>query len=427
MKTKNCRLALCLFLAMGLVYLCASPAQAQLLSRLFGNNKPQSEKIAPEVLAAFRPSESDLEAARNVRDALMDAERVAQQSPAEECTLKAEGIKLEVIMDQVLRDFPLETPKRAIDPEVMEKFMRDYPPGTPQVVIETRLIECPSQFIAPKGMLPEHGWVVLPIAHQQKAPAALRLKDLLSEENANMAAGALNVTEQYSPTLIRFFDTKDFLTPLGLCQGDSRSSVLQAPKVTLLSGQPGYVSDITSHYCGWGNSKDDASVEALQEGFTVKVQPEVQDDGSVHLKEFQAAFARIIGQERYTLSPDDEVALEIPKLQTRQFNLPVTIPAGKTLLVALPQPFDGGWIRERPRGRRATDSPNTLCLAMTCQVITEEMIEESTQKVSRVKQEMYDSENLRQAEKEWERFFLKNDKTSSLTQERLDRAAGVIR
>lgn len=37
----------------------------------------------------------------------------------------------------------------------------------------------------------------------------------------------------------------------------------------------------------------------------------------------------------------------------------------------------------------------------------------------RIKQEMYDSENLRQADKEWERFWM-NDKPSSLTMDRLN-------
>jgi len=40
----------------------------------------------------------------------------------------------------------------------------------------------------------------------------------------------------------------------------------------------------------------------------------------------------------------------------------------------------------------------------------------------RIKQEMYDSENLRQAELEWERAWM-NDKPSSLT---LDRLSGTI-
>ena len=40
----------------------------------------------------------------------------------------------------------------------------------------------------------------------------------------------------------------------------------------------------------------------------------------------------------------------------------------------------------------------------------------------RIKQEMYDSENLRQAEKEWERMWM-NDKPSSLT---MDRLSGAI-
>jgi hypothetical protein len=39
----------------------------------------------------------------------------------------------------------------------------------------------------------------------------------------------------------------------------------------------------------------------------------------------------------------------------------------------------------------------------------------------RVQQELYDSENLRQAEKEWERMWM-NDKPSSLTQDRLSGA-----
>jgi hypothetical protein len=230
-----------------------------------------------------------------------------------------------------------------------------------------------------------------------------------------MAAGAMNVTEQCTPTLIRFIDTKELATILGACIGDSRSHILQAPKLTTFSDQPGYLCDTTDRAYGWSNSKDHANIEVFQEGMTVKCHPEVLEDGSIRMKELHAGFSRIIGQERYALDPNGETVLEVPKLQTRKFNLPVTIPAGKTLLVALPQPF-GGVETEAPKGKR--NRVDTLCLAVTCYVLTPEMIAESKSKVTKAKQEMYDSENMSQAELEWKRMWM-TDKPSSLTQSRL--------
>ena len=204
MKTNKVRRTLCLFGALALAILCAGTVHAQFLPRLFGNKKPPTQSISHEVAQAFRPSESDLEAAKNVRNALLDAERAAQQ-PAEEHTLEVEGIKSETFVNQVLQEFPCEWPKRELATEIPEELLT-----TPQVAIETWFIECPSQMIAPKGMLAEQGWVVLPIAQHQKAHGALRIHDLLSDDNTNMAVGAMCVAEQYAPTLIRLIDTEDF-------------------------------------------------------------------------------------------------------------------------------------------------------------------------------------------------------------------------
>jgi hypothetical protein len=70
----------------------------------------------------------------------------------------------------------------------------------------------------------------------------------------------------------------------------------------------------------------------------------------------------------------DEFVLEIPKLHTSRYNLPLTIPAGKTLLAVIPLE---SMAQETPRGKaKERTPPDTLCLAITCYVITPEVISE---------------------------------------------------
>lgn len=400
MKNANFRHTLCLLAALGFVFPYADTAQAQLLPQLFGTQRkqPPEPKVSPELVRALRPSESDMQAAKNVRDSLIDTERNDQN------------------VDQRVK--PIEyTFAMTESPEPDDV--------TPQVVVETRFIECPSRAIAPKGMLAEQGWVLLPVAYKQKSPAALRVKDLTDGENANLAAGVLNVTEQFTPTLIRFIDTEEFLSAMTHCQGDSRCHVLQAPKLTLLSGQQGKIRDTTDIAYGWTNSRDDAVVEVMTAGTIVDVQPEVLEDGSVCMKEFQATFTQMIGEDKYPLDPDNEIVLSLPRLYTRKFNLPATIPAGKTLLVALPQ---SPTLQEEPRQKTRSIKLDTLCLAVTCHVITSETVAESPQNTepdesTAAQTAMTESEFKRQVDKEWERFWM-NDKPSPLTQDRLTHLTG---
>jgi len=389
MKTKISRRTLCLpclLVSYVLVFLSVGTVQSQRLPRFFSHRKPPVQKVSPEVLQAFRPSESDLEAAKNARNALIDTERAAQYAPVE-----IHHVKRTPEIQESLESIESMTPEmREIMQEKIRKIVesppRPIPNGndlTPQVCMETRFIGCSSQSIAPKGMLAEQGWVLLPVAQEQKVPAALRVRDLIGEDNTNMAAGAIHITEQYFPTLIRFIDTKEFPTIEGHIMSDARNNILMPPKVTTISGQPGELSDTMNHLYTWINSKDNAAVEELWNGWSVKFHPEVLEDGSVRMKELQAVFTMLAGEKSYTLDPEGEVVLKIPKLQTRRFNLPITIPAGKTLLAAVP--CENDW-REMPKGTRVDDRPNTFCLAVTCHVFTSEMIAENMKKVAKSEQ-----------------------------------------
>lgn len=371
---------------MAIVLFTANTVQAQILPGLFKKNSnnnpwhtlPLHLPATAKITSLYHPSESDLEAAKNVRNSLINTERTERLAQQQEAPLINIGA-----------------------PD-------DFDVSTSQIVVETRFIDCRPPAIAPKGLLPEHGWVLLPIAQKQKPPAMLRVNDLVQAEETPIAVGAICLTEQYTPTLIRFIDTGNFGTIMKHIQEDSQSNILQTPKVTMLSGQAGTVFDITEQYCGWLNSRDekDAEIEIVKDGIRLDILPEIAEDGSVNLKKFQATFTVMIGQDRYPLDPDNEVVLEMPKLNTRTFNLPLTIPEGKTLLVAIPQASSP---REEPKIPKA--QPNLLCLAVTCTVITPETIAETEQNpaaedTTKVAQAVTDSENLRQAEEEWRQFWL---------------------
>jgi len=379
------------FLAMGflLILLCANTAQAQILPRLFNNNsKPTPPKISPEVSQAFRPSESDLEAAKNARNSLIDPEWAENRTNSE----------------------PVGIPYF----KILQEKSQNIDDSVPQVVVETRFIECTSQMIAPKGMLPEHGWVLLPIAQKQKGPAVLRVENIVGAEGTNLAAGALSVTEQYTPTLFRFIDTEEFGTVRKHLIGDRQSHYLQTPKMTIVSGQSGQMYDITDECYTWTNSKNEPpEMEIIPDGICLNVRAEVTEDGSVKMTEFLATMTQLIGQEQYSLDPDNEIVLSIPKMYTQKFNLPITIPAGKTLLVAVPF---ANRLSEEPRNKSKATMPNTLCLAVTCQVISPEQVAENEQKnaaeeSTRIAQILSDAN---QAEREWIQFMM-NDNRMPLT------------
>ena len=360
--------------------LFSQTVQVQWILRQIVGSRTVYEKIevSPTSAAANKPSSSDIEAAENARKALIDTERVEKRK-AEQAASTPHVVTLD-LSDPSL----LQKPQTIVIPSAMPP---EFDESTPQVVVETRLLRCEPSKIAPNGFLAEQGWRFIPPAMDQKEPVRPRLADLTLEESPHLAAGVFQCDEYYLPALFRFFDDSQFGVILSECQSDSRANVLQAPKVTMISGQPGTVFDTTESFTVSVNSVVDPDantyMDRYDQGTLLNLLPEVQDDGSVQMKRFTFQFRSVISHETFELVPgEEEPVLVCPKIKSWIFHFPVTIPRGKTLVVAMP--YENRIENETPDDyfglppmQKRKIKGNVLCLAVSADVITEETTAET--------------------------------------------------
>ena len=322
-----------------ILILFSQTVQVQWLLRQLIGEHVQYEKAetSSSLLAAAKPSDSDIEAAENVRKALTDTERVAQRKEKEAKEVTDVFLELNKIYDS----FDLNAHQKPQEDEQTNAVPPEFDESTPQVVVETRLLFGVPSIIAPEGFTAEQGWRLFPSAQDQKEPVRQRLADLTPEDSPPLAAGVFYCIEHHTPGLFRFLDDSQFSVILGECQSNSRNNLLQAPKVTMFSGQPGTINNMSEQFFGGSNSVINSEANAysdrISQGLFLDMLPIVLDDDSVQMERFTLQFRGVIDQKIFAFVHGEELpAVVFPKIESRIFHLPVTIPKGKTLLVVIP-------------------------------------------------------------------------------------------
>ena len=356
-----------------ILILFSQTVQVQWLLRQLIGEHVQHGKVetSPTLLAAAKPSDSDIEAAENVRKALTDTERVAQRKEKEATTV--------LELDEIYDSFDLNAHQKPQEDEQTNAVPPEFDESTPQVIVETRLLSVVPSTIAPEGFTAEQGWRLFPSAQDQKKPVRKLLADVMPENSPPLAAGVFYCIEHHTPGLFRFLDDSQFSVLLAECQSNSRSNVLQAPKVTMFSGQPGTIKDSTEQIFGGSNSvinsEANAYVNRTSEGLFLDLLPIVLDDGSVQMERFTLQFRGVIDQKIFAFVYGEELpAVVFPKIESRIFHLPVTIPKGKTLLVVIPleirtEEDDSSDYFGLPPLQREIKEKSVFCLAVTTHVI----------------------------------------------------------
>ena len=129
-------------------------------------------------------------------------------------------------------------------------------------------------------------------------------------------------------------------------QSDIRSTVLQAPRITLFNGQRGYISvskiityiaDITGEAGGgWGGAAEvyDPTIGAIPVGVTLDVKPTVSADRRYVQVDLRPQVADMDIDELRNFSWAQGMAwIELPQVSVQDFRTTVSVPDGGTLLL----------------------------------------------------------------------------------------------
>lgn len=133
-------------------------------------------------------------------------------------------------------------------------------------------------------------------------------------------------------------------------QSDSRSGILQAPKVTVFNGQSATIADLAQRPIVTAvDPQEDGSlqpiIELLEEGWTFMLHPVTTGDSTVQLtfdlrasKTDRVAMANL--PFRHPQTPHPHVTIQVPSVSTTSVHSTVKLSAAETLLIAAPRVFD---------------------------------------------------------------------------------------
>ena len=152
-----------------------------------------------------------------------------------------------------------------------------------------------------------------------------------------------------SPLHVRFMGKNNTNRFINILQNDSRTNILQAPKMTLVSGEPwdihdtctqAFVTSVIPVESDEGDKVYQPIIQLFNTGTNVKGKATLLEDHSCRLDSCVAEFTSITGVETVQLQEEEKkggVCVQVPTVRSYGISIPeIVIPEGMSLLVAVP-------------------------------------------------------------------------------------------
>ena len=214
-----------------------------------------------------------------------------------------------------------------------------------QIAIETRFLTIGNKVF--QEVLPESTMSPLNVdeaglANSDAVQPASFDRPLGSHEGSHVARAQLLI-EKDSPMRFRIVDKEQGEKLIDRCQADKRSNMIQAPKVTVFSGQTAFVSDTSQSpfvvgvipVVGPFATAYKPQIRVVSEGTTLQLRPVADRSGAVHL-DFAASFSKIqeVGTATFNRTPTDGTTIQIPKVATIRLEGGAALKPGQWLLLS---------------------------------------------------------------------------------------------
>jgi bla regulator protein blaR1 len=202
--------------------------------------------------------------------------------------------------------------------------------GLAQITVETRFLSANRDLVSELGI----SWQFLEAfssVRESAFPTAGR-------DGAPVVRAEAHVDE-YLPLVVSTLSKEQAARLIGLAQGDRRTNVLQAPKVTIFNGQEAMIVDCTQRPFVVGvfqrvAGANEPKVVVLEEGTKINVRGvQSQDRKKVHLE--ASLDMRALGDvtTASTSYRGGQVSIQVPSVNRRSIDVAADIEDGQTLLV----------------------------------------------------------------------------------------------
>ena len=168
-----------------------------------------------------------------------------------------------------------------------------------------------------------------------------------AEGSAKRQGTVRSVVERSLPAMLALIGEKRARALLDEVQSDSRTNVLQAPKVTLFNGQSSRIEDRVQRpfvvgvepAAKGGKTALKPRIEVISEGMTIDLRPVARKDGSIELDfGIELSHIRDVETAEFPTGPGKEpITVQVPELHTTLLNATAEMKAEQTLVLSVPK------------------------------------------------------------------------------------------
>lgn len=251
---------------------------------------------------------------------------------------------------------------RAAEPQSVEQSPRA------QVSIEARFVSAPVEILNGLGL--ENAILVPPAAEPE--PLFSLDPDRNDGASAIQLISASSVVEESHPPIhVQMFNAQQAKEFVNQAQGDRRSNIQQAPKVTVWDRETAEVASPTMRPFVVDVQKGRPLVREYQTGTTIMARPCVKDSGSVQL-DLRVRLDHIEAVEVYN---NGEQQVQCPTINALKVELSANLKPGETLVIWVPTPevaAPPAGLSKLLRKKTSDEAPkSTLVLLITPRIVVE--------------------------------------------------------
>ncbi len=251
---------------------------------------------------------------------------------------------------------------RAAEPQLGEKST------LAQVSIETRFVSAPVEMLNRLGL---ENAVLVPPAAEPEPLFSLDTERDTGDSAIELISASAVVEESHPPIHVQTFNAQRIKEFVNQAQGDRRSNILQAPKVTVWDRDTAEIADTTKRPFVVDIPNGKPIVREYHTGTTIVARPCVKESGSVQL-DLRLRLDQIESVEVYKQGGQQ---VQCPKINTLKVELSATLKPVETLVLWVPTPevpVPPAGLSKRLR-MKTTDvaSKSTLVLLITPCIVAE--------------------------------------------------------
>lgn len=196
-----------------------------------------------------------------------------------------------------------------------------------QVSIEVRYLSISPKLLAEIGLKPD---LIVPATPEKSETPKFSEPIATDDDFPIQLISAATVVETKIPVAVQSLTDAQLKRLIETAQGDRRTNIMFAPKVTLFDGQSGEVSDASERPFVVDIDRNRKTViQSIAEGTQLAVRPRVKNQGIA--LDLQIQFSNIVDVQTTSKNPDQQI--QVPTVKATRIELSAMIGNGKSLVL----------------------------------------------------------------------------------------------